>query len=232
MDEDSDGNDLLNKVSRFIDKNIRNINNAISLCGGIGLCFILYSIRIHKRFTCFSQIPDEFIQKHFKLRGQVRSVHDDHLLVEHKPIISIKRSTVPKPLKLHLAGVEYTREGAQFLEEHSLNKQVWFRLIQVKGQDGIDCIISLRKSMFKIWNLNEEILFHGYGKVVPVIDRTGNKFTIKLTQRLLQAELYAERKKKGMWVQPSRRERFTNWFHNQPLYRIISFIRKATSRKV
>ncbi|XP_071945607.1 protein C3orf33 homolog [Antedon mediterranea] len=194
-----DGNDFLHRLSLFIDKHITTINYSIYFCGGIGICVILYSIRVHKRFTCVSQVPNEFIQKHFKLRGQVQSVHNDHLLVDHKPIISLTKSTVPKPLKIHLAGVEYNKEGVQFLEEQALKKQVWFRLIQFKGHDGINCTVSTRKSMFKVFNLNEEILHRGYGKVVPLMGHSSDAFTLRLMQRLLQAEMYAEKKRKGLW---------------------------------
>ncbi len=43
------------------------------------------------------------------------------------------------------------------------------------------------------------MLRHGYGKVIALPEHTNKKLSIKLTQKLLKAELAAEKARQGVW---------------------------------
>ncbi len=51
--------------------------------------------------------------------------------------------------------------------------------------------------------VNEEVVRLGLAKAEHMDGLAGNQFCLKLSQRLVKAELYAEKKGYGVWTRPS-----------------------------
>ena len=59
--------------------------------------------------------------------------------------------------------------------------------------------------------VNEELIRLGLGRVEHIEGLVGNTFYLRLSERLVKAEIYAEKKGVGVWTRPSLRERLTQW---------------------
>ncbi|KAG8136070.1 hypothetical protein E2320_009044, partial [Naja naja] len=103
-------------------------------------------------------------------------------------------------LLVRLAGVELTSDGVIWLkEEMKPSQMIWFQLLGRK-ESALDCFVIVNKGRFSSICLNEEILRRGLGKTVR-IEGLAHESRIywKLHKRLLQAEMKAVKKKKGIW---------------------------------
>ncbi|KAM6443110.1 protein C3orf33 homolog [Liasis olivaceus] len=182
---------------------VRNISTGMAIAGVI---LLAKSIKLTTKFTNVLEIPPEFIKKNVKLRGQLHRISERGLEIEHVPITLPIISSLQKRwhsdglLLVRLAGVELTPDGVIWLkEEIKPSQMIWFQLLGRKNS-GLDCFVIVNKGRFSSICLNEEILQQGLGKTVR-IEGLAHESRIywKLHKRLLQAELKAVKKKKGIW---------------------------------
>ncbi|KAJ0063814.1 hypothetical protein NL108_006780, partial [Boleophthalmus pectinirostris] len=105
------------------------------------------------KFHAASQIPLRFVERNVTLHVKVHSVTEKGLAVEHVPIylpvisslLHKKHNMSPSSLQVHLAGVELTPEGRQWLQENLLPaKMVWIKLIS-QEDDILYCLVSQNK---------------------------------------------------------------------------------------
>ena len=86
------------------------------------------------------------------------------------------------------------------------------------------CVLQGR---FRSCCLNEELVKMGFAKVHHVDGLAGDRLYYKFSNKLLKHELYAEKKGKGVWKPPPRREVIKEYFnekyHNltSPVYRFL-----------
>ncbi|XP_009956464.1 PREDICTED: protein C3orf33 homolog, partial [Leptosomus discolor] len=166
------------------------------------------------KFTSALDIPVEFIEKNVKLRGRLQHITEKGLEVEHVPIsipfiTSIQRKWQSKGLLLvRLAGVEVAPSGMAWLRQELKPKQmVWFQLL---GREdlALECLVLVNKGRFLSVCLNEEILRQGLGRTARIEGLPhDSRLYWKLHKRLLQAELKALKKSKGIWKEESYSER-------------------------
>ncbi|XP_069181521.1 protein C3orf33 isoform X1 [Procambarus clarkii] len=64
----------LARVSQVVDDNIRVVQYGIYCGAAAGVLLVLHSVRAFTKFAHIDHIPEEFIRKHVRLHGRVRSV--------------------------------------------------------------------------------------------------------------------------------------------------------------
>ncbi|NXI62815.1 CC033 protein, partial [Anseranas semipalmata] len=173
------------------------------------------------KFTNALDIPVEFVEKNVKLRGKLHHITEKGLEVEHIPIsvpiiTSIQRKWQSKGLLLiRLAGVELAPSGLVWLQkELKPSQMIWFQLL---GRDdlALECLVLVNKGRFLSVCLNEEILRQGLGRTARIEGLPhDSRLYWKLHKRLLQAELKALKKNKGIWKEESFSERITDRISN------------------
>ncbi|XP_077204739.1 protein C3orf33 homolog isoform X2 [Paroedura picta] len=173
------------------------------------------------KFTNALEIPIEFIEKNVKLRGRLHQITEQGLEIEHVPIIlpiisSLQRRWHTDGLLLvRLAGVELTPEGAMWLKkELKPSQMMWFQLLR-RQEVTLDCRVVVSKGRFSSLCLNEEILRQGLGRAVPV-EGLSHKSRIywKLHKGLLQAELKAVKRNRGIWKEATFLEKLREHVNN------------------
>ncbi|NWT78741.1 CC033 protein, partial [Lanius ludovicianus] len=166
------------------------------------------------KFVSPLDIPVEFVEKNVKLRGKLHHITEKGLEVEHIPIsipliTAIKRKWQPEGLLLiRLAGVELAPGSTAWLQRELLPKQpLWFQLLG-RDSSALECLVLVHKGRFRSVCLNEELLSQGLGRTARIEGLPHHSHLYwKLHKRLLQAELKAVKKNKGMWKDQSYSER-------------------------
>uniref|UniRef100_A0A8C8EIT8 TNase-like domain-containing protein n=1 Tax=Oncorhynchus tshawytscha TaxID=74940 RepID=A0A8C8EIT8_ONCTS len=237
---------IISVISQFADDNltiVRNISTGLAIAGVI---VISRSIKLITRFGLASEIPARFIEKNVSLRGRVQTITETGLEVEHIPIyIPILSPLLAKgggrvyPLAVRLAGVELTPEGRVWLEQHlSPAQTVWLKLVS-REEETLHCLVSVSRVSYWLVSvgrgslrslcLNEEVLRLGLARTVPVSGlHPQSHLYLRLHQRLLKAEVKAERKGRGMWKEDSLWERTSQAVWDNSLVRLIRRIFKWT----
>ncbi|XP_071216131.1 protein C3orf33 homolog isoform X4 [Salvelinus alpinus] len=133
------------------------------------------------------------------------------------------------PLAVRLAGVELTPEGRAWLEQHlSPAQTVWLKLVS-REEETLHCLVSVSRGSLRSLCLNEEVLRLGLARTVPVSGlHPQSHLYLRLNQRLLKAEVKAERKGRGMWKEDSLWERTSQAVWDNSLVRLIRRIFKWT----
>ncbi|XP_036818037.1 protein C3orf33 homolog isoform X2 [Oncorhynchus mykiss] len=209
----------------------KNIISVISQFADDNLTIVRIS-----RFGLASEIPARFIEKNVSLRGRVQTITETGLEVEHIPIyIPVLSPLLAKgggrvyPLAVRLAGVELTQEGRVWLEQHlSPAQTVWLKLVS-REEETLHCLVSVGRGSLRSLCLNEEVLRLGLARTVPVSGlHPQSHLYLRLHQRLLKAEVKAERKGRGMWKEDSLWERTSQAVWDNSLVRLIRRIFKWT----
>ncbi|XP_002737536.1 protein C3orf33 homolog [Saccoglossus kowalevskii] len=213
---------LLRSTTNFVDNHIQAFRSLSTVIALIGVGYIIKSTRPFSKFRHVRGIPKEFIKKNVRLRGYVKSVTNEHLNVEHIPIIEVKRfrwmGAVTKQdseclLPVKIGGVELLEGAVPFLQLNAEKKHIWFVLLKLNTEGSVDCAVTVSKGWFRRININEAIVKEGLGKATPIEGITKHKRYLKLSQKLIKAEISAERKGKGIWTKPPRWEMFKNSIH-------------------
>ncbi|XP_010003035.1 PREDICTED: protein C3orf33 homolog [Chaetura pelagica] len=190
------------------------------------------------KFTSALDIPVEFVEKNVKLRGRVHHVTEKGLEVEHIPIsipflTSIQRRWQSKGLLLvRLAGVELAPRGMAWLQQElKPNQVIWFQLL---GREdlALECLLFVNKGRFLSVCVNEELLRQGLGRAARIEGLHHHSHLYwKLHKKLLQAELKALRKNKGIWEEASYSERIRDRISNnkfmQTLKQFVLWLRSS-----
>ncbi|NXS99753.1 CC033 protein, partial [Jacana jacana] len=201
-----------------------------------GVLVLARSVRMTTKFTRASDIPVGFVEKNVKLRGRLHHITEKGLEVEHIPIsvpfvTSIQRKWQSKGLLLvRLAGVELAPSGMAWLQQELKPKQIiWFQLL---GREdlALECLVLVNKGRFLSVCLNEEILRQGLGRTAPIEGlHHDSRLYWKLHKRLLQAELKALKKSKGIWREESYSERIRDCISSnkfiQTLKQLVNWLR-------
>ncbi|XP_030836204.1 uncharacterized protein LOC115922143, partial [Strongylocentrotus purpuratus] len=194
---------------------------SISVTAAIGLLVIARSIRVYQRFRRVSDIPEEFISKNMKLYGRFVALRKEpvHIIVQHTPIVNFewrqkRESDSGSGLPVHLAGLELQEGSLEYLQDRlGAQPSLRFHMLCVNEANGprLRCrpremegalskpIRPNTQSLpFRRTSLNEELLRQGLAKVSPLGGLRDHKLQTRLTQRLLAAELRAEKKSRGV----------------------------------
>nr|XP_056706182.1 protein C3orf33 homolog [Euleptes europaea] len=201
-----------------------------------GVILLAKSVKLTTKFTNALEIPIEFIEKNVKLRGRLHQITEQGLEIEHVPVIlpiisSLQRRWLTHGLLIvRLAGVELTPDGTVWLKkELKPSQMMWFQLLGRKDS-MLDCLVVVNKGRFSSICLNEEILRQGLGRTVGVEGLTHeSRIYWKLHKRLLQAELKAVKRNKGIWKEATflekLRERINNNKYMQKLKQFATWLR-------
>ncbi|KAL8187908.1 UNVERIFIED_CONTAM: hypothetical protein K2H54_057791 [Gekko kuhli] len=173
------------------------------------------------KFTNALEIPVEFIEKNVKLRGRLHQITEQGFEIEHVPIILPIISSLQRRwrtdglLLIRLAGVELTPDGTVWLKkELKPSQMMWFQLLGRKDS-MLDCLVVVSKGRFSSICLNEEILRQGLGRTVQVEGLSHeSRIYWKLQKRLLQAELKAVKRNKGIWKEATFLEKLREHINN------------------
>ncbi|XP_042316943.1 protein C3orf33 homolog isoform X2 [Sceloporus undulatus] len=188
------------------------------------------------KFTNALEIPLEFIEKNVKLRGRLHRITDQGFEIEHVPITLPIISSLQKRwhsdglLLVRLAGVELVPGGTVWLKDEVKSSQMmWFQLLGRKDS-VLHCLVVVSKGRFSSVCLNEEVLKQGLGKTVNIEGLAHeSKIYWKLHKRLLQAELKAVKKHKGIWKEETfvekLKEHITNNKYIQKLKQFATWLR-------
>ncbi|KAF7243320.1 Protein C3orf33 [Varanus komodoensis] len=213
---------------------VRNISTGLAIAGVI---LLARSVKLTTKFTNALEIPPEFIKKNVKLRGRLHQITEQGLQIEHVPITLPIISSFQRRwhsdglLLIRLAGVAPTPSGIDWLKEELKPAQmVWFQLLGRKNLE-LDCLVVVKKGRFSSVCLNEEILRNGLGRTVPIEGLTHeSQIFWKLHRRLLQAELKAVKKSKGIWKEETFiekfKERISNNKYMQKLKQVATWLKK------
>uniref|UniRef100_A0A8B9CQS5 Chromosome 3 open reading frame 33 n=1 Tax=Anser brachyrhynchus TaxID=132585 RepID=A0A8B9CQS5_9AVES len=218
----------LARLSEWADGHLGLLRNLSAGLAAAGLLVLARSVRMTTKFTNALDIPTEFIEKNVKLRGKIHHVTEKGLQVEHIPIsipiiTSIQRKWQSKGLLLvRLAGVELAPSGTVWLQkEVKPSQMVWFQLL---GREdlALECRVLVNKGRFLSVCLNEEILRQGLGRTARIEGlHHHSRLYWKLHKRLLQAELKALKKHKGIWQEESFSERVRDRVSNNKCVRTL-----------
>ncbi|XP_063297090.1 protein C3orf33 homolog [Pelobates fuscus] len=228
------GDNIVSKASQLADKHlylVRNISTGLAIAG---VLLFARSIKLVTKFTSAKDIPEKFIKKNVKLRGKLLCITEEGLEVEHVPInvpfITSFQNRWQRDgsLFIKLAGVQLTPSGKIWLREKLQPSQIlWFQLLQREGL-ALDCFVLVPKKRLFSECINVEIVTQGLGKVAHVPKLDENPILWKFYKRLLQAEVKAQNKGKGLWKLDSRLDVLSNKMLNnsvvQKLNHLTSFI--------
>ncbi|KAJ1088129.1 hypothetical protein NDU88_001288 [Pleurodeles waltl] len=228
----ADGNaaSAIAKVSEWADEHLRLIRNISTGMAVAGMILFARSIKLTSKFSKAIDIPVEFIEKNVKLRGRLLQITERGLEVEHVPItlpffsLWQKRWQSNGALVLRLAGVELTQSGKTWLQEELKPSQMlWFQLLR-RDNSVLDCFVLVNKGGFFNVCINEEVLRQGLGKTTFIEGpRKDSKVYWKLQKKLLQAELKAQKKGRGLWKERTLLEKM---FTSSALLIIFTYIPK------
>ncbi|XP_072174525.1 protein C3orf33-like [Diadema setosum] len=198
--------------THFVDEHLHVVRAGVLIAGFTGVLLIGRSVRLMKTFYTVSDIPEEFISKQMRLRGKVKGHATDHLHVEHLPIVKKKtlgRGSKESSLPIYLAGVDLSVADMNHVASMApVGSLLWFRMLSVNKDQGLECIVSQRKNFLRSLILNEQLVRRGLAKVRPPDpSQELSPAAVSLMQQLFKAELYAEEKAKGIWARPSLVER-------------------------
>ncbi|XP_068136963.1 protein C3orf33 homolog isoform X2 [Hyperolius riggenbachi] len=176
----------------------------------------LYIVRLTK-FSNAKDIPEWFIKKNVKLRGKVICVKENAVEIDHVPISVPILSPLQKKwygqgsLLVRLAGVEITPSGKLWLQNNlQPSQRLWFQLLN-RDDSRLDCFIFVNRGGFFNTCLNTMLLREGLGRaaaIAGVQEEAGQYW--KFYKRLLQAEVQAQKARKGLWQQESRMNALTD----------------------
>ncbi|XP_053930922.1 protein C3orf33 homolog [Cuculus canorus] len=237
----SGAGEALSRFSEWADAHlslVRSLSTGVAVAAAL---LLARSIRMTTKFTSAVDIPVNFVEKNVKLRGKLHRVTEKGLEVEHIPIsvpfiTSILRRWQSEGLLLvRLAGVELAPTGVAWLKQELKPKQMmWFQLL---GREGLvlECLVLVNKGRFLSVCLNEEILRQGLGRTARIEGlHHHSRLYWKLHKRLLQAELKALKKSKGIWKEESYSERIRDRISDnkfvQTLKQFASWLRSSLSR--
>ncbi|XP_048838407.1 protein C3orf33 homolog [Brienomyrus brachyistius] len=226
---------VVSTISQFADDHLTLVRSLSTGLAIAGVVIIARSIKLTAKFGAASEIPAFFVERNVSLRGRVHRVTDKGLEVEHTPIrIPVLSSLLGKCrsdslLDVRLAGVQVTDEGWAWLRDHLTSTEtVWFRLIR-RDNDTLDCLVSLGRRVAFNMCVNEELLRLGLGRTVPVLGlHHGSRFYWRVHRRLLRAEVQAERKRRGLWVQESFWKRLAGALSGSAVVRLLIKLFKRT----
>ncbi|XP_042343053.1 protein C3orf33 homolog isoform X2 [Plectropomus leopardus] len=226
---------VVSLISQFADDNltlVRNISTGLAVAGVI---VIARSIKLITKFQAASEIPARFIERNVSLRGKVHSITERGLEVEHIPIhLPVVSSLLMKhkgvcTMVVHLAGVELTPEGREWLQKNMTPSQtVWLKLIS-RENDMLHCLVSQSRGLMWSYCMNEEVLRLGLARTAPVVGvQPDSRLYWRLHKRLHRAEVKAEKKGRGLWKQDSLWERASKALRDNALFRLMRKIFKRT----
>ncbi|XP_064883303.1 protein C3orf33 homolog [Oncorhynchus nerka] len=105
---------------------------------------------------------------------------------------------------------------------------LWLKLVS-REEETLHCLVSVSRGSLRSLCLNEEVLRLGLARTVPVSGlHPQSHLYLRLHQRLLKAEVKAERKGRGMWKEDSLWERTSQAVWDNSLVRLIRRIFKWT----
>ncbi|XP_044886992.1 protein C3orf33 homolog isoform X2 [Mauremys mutica] len=194
-----------------------------------GVILFAKSIKLTTKFTSALDIPVEFIEKNVKLRGKLCHITEKGLEVEHVPISLPFLSSLQRKYTEDLAHRVELDLFRSCGEELKPAQMMWFQLL---GREDLvlDCLILVNKGRFFSVCLNEEILRQGLGKTTRIEGlHHDSPLYWKLHKRLLQAELKALKKNKGIWKEESYFEKLRDHISNnkfvQKLKQFVNWLR-------
>ncbi|XP_034556964.1 protein C3orf33 homolog isoform X2 [Notolabrus celidotus] len=224
---------IVSLISQFADDNltlVRNISTGLAVAGVI---VIARSIKLITKFQTVSEIPARFIERNVSLRGKVCSVTESVLQVEHVPIylpvlsplLSKHKGVHPSSMLVHLAGVELTPEGREWLQKNLTPAQtVWLKLIS-RENEALHCLVSQSKGSVWSYCMNEEVLRLGLARTAPIVGvLPDSRLYWRLHKRLHRAEVKAEKKGRGLWKQDSPWERVSKAVRDSAFFRLMGRI--------
>ncbi|XP_070826728.1 protein C3orf33 homolog isoform X1 [Chaetodon trifascialis] len=229
---------IVSVISQFADDNLTLVRNVSTGLAVAGVLVIARSIRLITKFQAASEIPARFIERNVSLRGKVQSITERGVEVEHVPIylpvlsplLSKHKGVSTPPILVHLAGVELTPEGREWLQKNlSPAQTVWLKLIS-REDDTLHCLVS-RSRQGSMWSycVNEEVLRLGLARTAPVVGvLPESRLYWRVHKRLHRAEVRAERKGRGLWKQDSLWERASRAVRDSALFRLMRRIFKRT----
>ncbi|XP_059711873.1 protein C3orf33 homolog isoform X3 [Haemorhous mexicanus] len=138
-------------------------------------------------------------------------------------------------LLIRLAGVELATGGTAWLQRELLPKQpLWFQLLG-RDSSALECLVLVHKGRFFSTCLNEELLSQGLARAARIEGLPHHsRLYWKLHKRLLQAELNAVKKNKGIWKEQTYSERVQERINSnkflQRLKQFVSRVRSSTER--
>ncbi|CAL9684090.1 unnamed protein product [Knipowitschia caucasica] len=228
---------IITICSQFADDHLTLVRNLSTGLAVAGVIIIARSIKLVTKFHASSQIPRHFVERNLTLYGKVDSVTEKGLRVEHvpvhlpiiSPLLHLKDSTCKGLLSVHFAGVELTAEGRQWLQENLLPaKMVWIKLISQKD-DILYCLVSQNKGVLRTYCINEELLRQGLARTAPISGLLpDSRLYWRLHRRLHRAEVKAERKSRGLWMEDSLWERAKKALRDNRIFSLIQKVFRKT----
>ncbi|XP_041797187.1 protein C3orf33 homolog isoform X2 [Chelmon rostratus] len=228
---------IVSVISQFADDNLTLVRNISTGLAVAGVVVIARSIKLITRFQAASEIPARFIERNVSLRGKVQSITERGVEVEHVPIylpvlsplLSKHKGVSTSTILVHLAGVELTPEGREWLQKNLAPAQtVWLKLIS-REDDTLHCLVSRSRGLMWSYCVNEEVLRLGLARTAPVVGvLPDSRLYWRVHKRLHRAEVRAERKGRGLWKQDSLWERASRAVRDSALFRLMRRIFKRT----
>uniref|UniRef100_A0AC35U3N7 TNase-like domain-containing protein n=1 Tax=Rhabditophanes sp. KR3021 TaxID=114890 RepID=A0AC35U3N7_9BILA len=193
------------------------VRGGIIATGLVGLAVFLKTSPTFARFNHIRKIPQNFIRNEIEMKGIVKDVSvSGTIKVEHQPLVMFPFLVHQKklaPLKLKLAGIELSKQGAQFLTKdlNLVNKPITFRVVKPTAgdSDSMDVDMTIKKSIFGRSNVNQDFIRRGYAKIpnpnnnehVAALEQ--NPIYSRLITKLLMSEKIANQRGVGMWERES-----------------------------
>lgn len=213
MPEGEDNDDILTKVTNFVDNNLRVFRSLSWALAGVGIIIILRRTYVFTQFKTVSDVPREFVTKNIPLKGHVTEIRPDNTLgVCHIPLLqgirdqySLSKTANSQRdlLSVSVLGVEFRDGGHKWLKDNLMSAEVRMTPFQVTEASTLDCVLHKKKGWFLSTCVNEELVKQGVAVTCHLSTLTNSEPYTKLQKRLLKAELKAERKGVGIWIRPS-----------------------------
>ncbi|GAU98491.1 hypothetical protein RvY_09629 [Ramazzottius varieornatus] len=188
-----------NRISNYVDQNLKLIRWAILGIGIAGVTLIVKNTHMMSTFSRASSVPESFIDKQISLYGKLMSVDQSGFLnVAHTPAVSSswfsRRKDEDSHLKIKLVGVGHTDRSLQWLRQNLVGRRVFFKMLAREDPDILMCIVKMQRYGVLNINLNVYLVKNGYATFVPSPVLTGNTSYDALSQQLRRMEIEASGK--------------------------------------
>ncbi|ELU09889.1 hypothetical protein CAPTEDRAFT_207678 [Capitella teleta] len=221
-------------LHKWIDDNLRVVRYSSYGLAVIGIVILARNVRLTAKFGQISEIPDHFIAKHVTLQGKVQHIDPTGvLMVDHSPLYRPKllhsTTSASSWLPIQIASVDIHESGLEWLQNNVCGKHIWFQLLAVNSQQCAECRVSMKKGMFTKICVNKEIVRLGCGVLQPLPPGGCENEAIydKLQRTLMTSQLRAEKRKLGLWKEPTYRERWTEWKEDRKINSWFGFVKKG-----
>jgi len=213
--------DVLNKVTDFIDDNIRVFRYSAPFLAVVGISVTLHYTHAFSVFKSANAIPLHIIARNLPLRGVASDVINERTIkFQHLPILFRNLERRQKyfgekitPINIALAGISPKDGCLKYLRANLLHKNITILPLKATKDNCLEAIVYSKKSVISpSICINKELVAMGLATVYHNKELAAITAYRTLSKQLLAVEIKADKRGLGIWKRSSWKERFDEFW--------------------